>query len=105
MFLSPIVAPVGTLSRSTVLDMSNRISDGHASCHGWRSTFRSWMADHGIEFEVAEAALAHSSAAVVAAYQRSSLVERRRPIMAAWAQFLSGEEQIAEIIPLAARRA
>jgi hypothetical protein len=40
----------------------------------------------------AEACLAHAVAnAVVQAYQRSSMLERRRPIMAAWASFLSGE--------------
>jgi hypothetical protein len=33
------------------------------------------------------------------------LIELRRPIMVRWAQFLCGEEQTAEVIRLAARRA
>jgi integrase len=97
----PGARPGQQLSRTTLLDLSNRVSDGKASCHGWRSTLRSWMADEGVEFAVAEAALAHSSAAVVAAYQRSQLIERRRPIMEKWSRFLSGEEPAtATVIPL-----
>jgi hypothetical protein len=37
--------------------------------------------------------------------QRSQLIEPRRPVIERWAQFLSGQEQSAEIIPLAHRRA
>lgn len=63
------------------------------TAHGMRAAFRSWCADHGVAFEVAEACLAHSSSSVVEAYQRSSMVERRRPIMQAWAKFLTGEAE------------
>jgi len=98
--------PGSSLSRATLLDLSYRVSGGKASCHGWRSTLRSWMADAGVEFELAEAALAHSKGGVVEAYQRSNLIERRRPVMERWARFLSGEEPAtAEVTPLAARRA
>jgi len=52
------------------------------------------MADNGVEFELAEACLAHAVGnAVVQAYQRSSMSERRRPIMQAWASFLTGDRQ------------
>ena len=48
------------------------------------------MADSGVEFELTEACLAHAVGnAVVQAYQRSSMLERRRPIMQAWADFLT----------------
>jgi integrase len=61
-----------------------------ATVHGMRSSARSWMADNGVEFELAEACLAHQVGnAVVQAYQRSSMLERRRPIMQAWADFLT----------------
>src|SRR5208337_3976323 len=50
-----------------MLELSYRISEGRASCHGWRATLRSWMADHSVPFEVAEAALAHSKGGVVEA--------------------------------------
>jgi integrase len=97
--------PGAPLARASVLDLSYRVSDGKASLHGWRSTLRTWMGDHGVEFELAEAALAHSSSAIVAAYMRSGLVERRRVVMETWSRFLSGQDQpTAEIIPISARR-
>jgi hypothetical protein len=62
------------------------------------------MADNGVEFELAEACLAHAVGnAVARSYQRSSMLERRRPIMQAWALFLSGEAE-AKVVPLANRR-
>ena len=61
--------------------------------HGMRSSARSWMADTGVPFELAEACLAHQVGnAVVQAYQRSSMLERRRPIMSAWSAFVTGTD-------------
>ena len=62
-----------------------------ATVHGFRSAARSWMADTGVEFSVAEAALAHTTGGVVAAYQRSSMLERRWPLMLAWAAHCYGD--------------
>jgi integrase len=87
------------VSRMAVWAQCQRTSCGQASPHGFRATFRSWCADTGVEFEVAESALAHVAGGVVEAYQRSSLLERRRPVMTDWAAFLSGESEIAEIVP------
>jgi integrase len=64
-----------------------------ATVHGMRSSARSWMADQGVAFELAEACLAHQVGnAVVQAYQRSSMLERRRPIMSAWSAFVTGAD-------------
>jgi len=61
-----------------------------ATVHGMRSAARSWMADQGVAFELAEAALAHTVGnAVVQAYQRSSMLERRRPVLASWASYVT----------------
>ena len=58
--------------------------------HGFRSSFRDWAAkrtDH--PREVVEAALAHVVPnKVEAAYARSDLLERRRPLMDDWAEYL-----------------
>ena len=63
-----------------------------ATTHGMRASFRMWAADQGIAFEVAEQCLAHTvGSAVVQAYQRSSMLERRRPVMDAWASFVMPE--------------
>ena len=61
--------------------------------HGFRSSFRDFCAERGIEREVAESALAHHSARgkVERAYFRSDLFERRREVMEAWASYLSGD--------------
>jgi integrase len=70
------------------------------TAHGFRASFRSWCADRGVAFELAEASLAHTSSSIVEAYQRSSMLERRRPVMESWAQFCLPPE--AEIVPLRA---
>jgi len=60
--------------------------------HGFRSTFRDWVADKtDFPREVAEHALAHKLPdKVEAAYQRSTLIDKRRELMAAWAEYLGG---------------
>ena len=69
-----------------------------ATVHGFRASARSWMADQGVAFEVAEAALAHTvGSAVVAAYQRSSMLELRRPVLSAWADFICPADNVVSI--------
>jgi hypothetical protein len=58
------------------------------------------MADNGVEFELAEATLAHTVGnSVVQAYQRSSMLERRRPLMQSWSDFVTGQRD-ANVIAL-----
>ena len=58
--------------------------------HGMRTAFRSWCAETGQNREVAEECLAHVNPnKVEAAYQRSSLLELRRKVMQAWADYLA----------------
>jgi integrase len=64
------------------------------TAHGFRAAFRSWAADHGVAFEVAESCLAHTSSSVVQAYQRSSMLEHRRPVMQAWSDFVMGKTPV-----------
>jgi hypothetical protein len=92
------------LNRETLYEQAVRVAPG-SSIHGWRASFRSWAADHSVEFELAEMALAHKAGSIVEAYQRSAMVERRRPVMRAWAEFLENGEPEAKVIDLAARRA
>ena len=58
--------------------------------HGLRSGFRDWCADMGKPRELAEAALAHTVGGVEGAYFRGDVFERRRVLMQAWADFVSG---------------
>ena len=70
--------------------------------HGLRSTFRDWAAEKTqYPGEMAEVALAHRiSNAVEAAYRRGDMVEKRRAMMAAWADFLSGKNSKGKIVRL-----
>ena len=69
--------------------------------HGFRSSARSWMAAVAhAPFELAEAVLAHSVGnQTVAAYMRDDLLERRRPIMNAWADHCCGKTT-SNVIPM-----
>jgi integrase len=62
------------------------------TAHGFRSTFRDWVAEQtNWPADLAEAALAHVvSDKTVAAYQRGSMLEKRRAMMTAWADYCLG---------------
>ncbi|SES64451.1 tyrosine-type recombinase/integrase [Oceanicella actignis] len=69
--------------------------------HGLRSSFRDWAAERGYERDLAELALAHDvGSAVERAYRRSDMVERRRAMMDAWADFLEGRETSGNVLDL-----
>lgn len=72
-----------------------------ATVHGWRSTFRDWVAEEtAFPGEVAEMALAHAIGnRVEAAYRRGALLEKRRALMEAWASYL--EDRPANVVPIA----
>jgi integrase len=59
------------------------------TAHGFRSSFRDWAAEQtNFPNEVCEMALAHAVGdKVEAAYRRGDLVEKRRRLMLAWAEF------------------
>jgi integrase len=91
-FVFPGGRPAQPLSVNALMTALRRLGAGAFTVHGFRSSFRSWCADQGVAFELAESALAHTPGnAVVQAYQRSSMLERRRPVMQAWARHLEGE--------------
>jgi integrase len=60
--------------------------------HGFRSSFRDWCREQtGYPREVAEQALAHTVGdQTERAYARSDLLEHRRRLMAAWAEYCGG---------------
>jgi integrase len=54
--------------------------------HGFRSTFRTWGGETGVEEEIVlEAALAHAQSGIVPTYQRGTMFDRRRKVMDKWA--------------------
>ena len=89
------------------LAMLFRRMDVDATAHGFRTSFRTWCSDVAhVPFEVAEASLSHRiGSAVSRAYARSDMLERRRPVMAAWQGYVDGEAKgAAEIVSIGARR-
>ena len=92
---SGLVFPSGTKSGRALSDntLSKLLRElGVAMVpHGLRSSFRDWCGETGVPRELAEAALAHVVKGVEGAYARSDLLERRRPLMEAWGQYVAGE--------------
>ncbi len=76
---------------ATLLALLRRMGHARVTVHGFRSTFRDWVAEQtDFPGEVAEMALAHAVGdRVEAAYRRSDLFERRRGLMDAWGAFCS----------------
>ncbi|MDW7745154.1 tyrosine-type recombinase/integrase [Halomonas sp.] len=60
-----------------------------ATAHGFRSTFRDWVAEFtATPHDVAEMALAHTiKNSAEAAYRRGDLLDKRRRLMQQWAEF------------------
>jgi integrase len=84
--------PARPLSDMTLLAALRRMGRGDLTVHGFRSTFRDWAGETTAHpREVIEAALAHAvKDKVEAAYARGDLLERRRPLMQAWADHAGG---------------
>jgi integrase len=97
---------LGALSDMTLTAVLRRMNVP-AVPHGFRSTFRDWAAERtAYPNEVCEMALAHTvENKAEAAYRRGDLFEKRRLMMADWAQFLRRVETPAEVIDLASKRA
>jgi integrase len=85
---------IGSGSGSGLSDMAmaavlRRMGHTSITVHGFRSTFRDWAAEvSAFPNHVVEMALAHAIGdKVEAAYRRGDLFEKRRKLMAAWAEF------------------
>nr|WP_265530711.1 site-specific integrase [Sphingomicrobium marinum] len=76
--------PLSDMTLTKILrDMGRKIT-----VHGFRSTFRDWVAEQtDYPGEVAEAALAHAVAdKTEAAYRRGPIIDKRERLMATWAK-------------------
>jgi integrase len=85
---------------SMALEMLIRRMGDPVTPHGFRSTFRDWASETtGFSHEVCEMALAHTiSNKAEAAYRRGDVFEKRRALMAAWADYCAAlQDDAAEI--------
>jgi integrase len=87
------------LSDITLKDQLRQLGLRGLTVHGFRSSFRDWCGETGRPHDAAEIALAHAvGTTVTRSYARSDLLELRRPLMQAWANFLMD----AVVVPLRA---
>ncbi|WP_104657853.1 tyrosine-type recombinase/integrase [Ralstonia insidiosa] len=88
------------LSNMAMLNMLDRMGYDGITVHGFRSTFRDWVAEC-TEYpdSLAEMALAHAvESKVEGAYRRGDMLERRRRMMEEWARYCSG--QTGTVVPI-----
>lgn len=91
--------PISDMSMTAVL---RRMGRNDITVHGFRSTFRDWAGETtSFPREVIEAALAHGiKDKAEAAYARSDLFDKRRELMAAWANATTPKNLGANVIAL-----
>ena len=88
-FPSPIKPDCPIVQESMEKFFRNHGFKGILVPHGIRSIGRTWMAENSVEFEVSEHCLAHAHRdAVVAAYNRTTLLEKRKVVMQQWCDFV-----------------
>jgi integrase len=97
--------PDKSLSNMAMLMLLDDLGAGDVTVHGFRSTFKDWARDRTrFDNYVVEAALAHVSGdKVEAAYARSDVLEKRRRLMDAWAEFCASTSLLATgdvVVPL-----
>lgn len=93
------------LSNMAMLNLLERMGYPDITVHGFRSTFRDWMADC-TEYpdSLGDMALAHVIADKTdAAYRRGDMLERRRRMMEEWEKFCNGET--AAVLPFTGGKA
>ena len=95
-----------TLSNMSLLMLLRRMGRNDITTHGFRSTFRDWVAEQtDCPSAVAEMALAHSIGnAVEAAYRRGDMLDKRRPLMAKWENYCTKPVASGTVTPIMAGR-
>jgi integrase len=97
-----IGARQAALSNMAMAVLLRRMKRDDISVHGMRATFRTWCGEEtNIAREVAEQALAHQIPdATERAYKRGDLFERRKRLMALWAQHCTAPAKRGEVVKL-----
>ena len=81
--------PRGEKFSRTSVATALRAADINATGRGFRSSFKDWARHEGVDELLSEFALAHvEGSKTVAAYARDDLLEKRRPVMQAWSDYV-----------------
>ena len=79
----------GVMLGAAAIAQALRRVDIDATPHGFRSSFKDWARNNGVEHEISELCLAHvEGSKTVQAYARDDFLEKRRPVMQQWADYL-----------------
>jgi integrase len=90
------------LSNMALLKVLERMDRGDLTAHGFRATFKTWATERtNFPRELVEAALAHIlDDKTEAAYQRGDMLEKRRRLMDAWAEFCAKRAPAGTVVSL-----
>lgn len=93
------------LSNMAMLALLKRMGHANLTAHGFRSTFRDWVAEQTSHpAELAEMALAHViSNKVEAAYRRGDMFEKRRKLMDDWGRYCTEPPSSGNVVHIAHR--
>ncbi len=86
MFPSPVTGRA--VSENTYVKLLRDL-DIPSSAHGLRATFRSWCSDAGVPRDLVGMVLGDAVCGVEGAYASSDMLERCRPIMQQWANYIA----------------
>jgi integrase len=94
--LALVDAVTGYVPKNAMSVVLSKLRTGGITIHGFRSTFRNWAAETTtFPNHVVEQALAHTIGnAVEAAYRRGDLLNKRRELMNAWAEFCTSLDDL-----------
>jgi integrase len=90
------------LSNMAMLVLLGRMGRGDLTAHGFRATFKTWASERtNFPRELVEAALAHVlDDKTEAAYQRGDMLEKRRRLMDAWAEYCAKSAVAGAVVSL-----
>jgi integrase len=89
-YIFPSIGRGRPLSNMAMLKQLERMKRPDLTVHGFRSTFKDWARERtNFADEISEVALAHTvgDKQTYAAYARGDLLDKRRRLMVAWAEF------------------
>jgi integrase len=102
-FVFPGGKPGMAQSNAALAAVLKRMERLDVTVHGFRSTFRDWAGEtvRNVDHRTIENALAHQlKDKAEAAYSRGSMIEKRRVLMNAWADFCDTPKAPAGVVPL-----
>jgi integrase len=84
--------------------LAKQVKGRNCTVHGFRATFKTWATERtNFARELVEAALAHVlDDKTEAAYLRGDMIEKRRRLMEAWAEFLAKAptQELSNVAPM-----